>query len=98
MMLTRGLARQREAVGPTTGGSSCPLTRMALALLALGALWRTVRYLLQFPIWGDEALLAMNFAWLDYGQLTTRLENCQIAPLLFLWGERAAYCWLGPGE
>jgi hypothetical protein len=74
------------------------LTQLALAILLLGVLWRTVRYLLQFPIWGDEAMLAMNFAWFDYSQLTQRLENCQIAPLLFLWGERAAYSWLGPGE
>src|SRR5262249_10315579 len=50
------------------------------------------------PMWGDEAMLAMNFAWFDYSQLTQRLENCQIAPLLFLWGERTAYTLLGPGE
>ena len=68
-----------------------------LALLLAGILWRAVRYLLQFPIWGDEALLATNFAWFGYGELTRRLENCQVAPLLFLWGERAAWSWLGPG-
>jgi hypothetical protein len=61
-------------------------------------IWRVVRYFLQFPIWGDEALLAINFARLDYGELAQRLENCQIAPILFLWGERAAYEWLGPSE
>src|SRR5947209_2908901 len=80
------------------GLSPRAMTRMAFALLLLGLLWRTVRYLLQFPIWGDEAMLALNFAWFDYGQLTQRLENCQIAPLLFVWGERTAYCLLGPGE
>src|SRR4051794_16723875 len=74
------------------------MTRMALGLLLLGVLWRTVRYLLAFPIWGDEAMLAMNFVWLDYGELTRQLRNCQVAPLLFLWGERAAFSWLGPGE
>jgi hypothetical protein len=78
--------------------STDTMTRMALSLLALGILWRTIRYLLRFPIWGDEALLALNFAWFDYGQLTSRLENCQIAPLWFLWGERTAFVWLGPGE
>jgi hypothetical protein len=71
---------------------------MAWGLLLLGLLWRTTRYLLQFPIWGDEAMLGINFPRLDYLQLTQRLENCQIAPLLFLWGERAAYSWFGPGE
>jgi hypothetical protein len=74
------------------------MTWMALALLLIGLAWRTVRYALRFPIWGDEAMLAMNLVWFDYGQLMQRLENCQIAPLLFLWGERAAWCWLGPGE
>ena len=82
----------------TPGFSDLTATRLALALLAIGVLWRTARYLLQFPIWGDEAMLALNLAWFDYGQLTQRLENCQVAPLLFLWGERAAYSWLGPGE
>jgi hypothetical protein len=74
------------------------LISMALGILALGTFWRTVRYLLPFPIWGDEALLTMNFAWFDCAELVVRLENCQIAPLLFLWGERGAYWWLGAGE
>jgi hypothetical protein len=71
---------------------------MALALLLLGLAWRILRYVLRFPIWGDEVMLAMNFVWFDYAHLTQRLEHCQVAPLLFLWGERAALCWLGPGE
>src|SRR5947209_10337376 len=78
------------------GLSDRAATRMALGLVLLGLAWRTVRYFLQFPIWSDEAMLAVNFAWFDYAQLTQRLENCQIAPLLFLWGERTALCWLGP--
>jgi hypothetical protein len=72
------------------------LPHLALGLLLLGLLWRTIRFLLHFPIWGDEALLAVNFATLDYWELAHRLENCQIAPLLFLWGERTAWRWLGP--
>jgi Dolichyl-phosphate-mannose-protein mannosyltransferase len=82
----------------TSDPSPRTLTGMALGLLLLGLLWRTVRYVLQFPIWGDEAMLAMNFVWFDYAALTQRLENCQVAPLLFLWGERTALCWLGSGE
>lgn len=74
------------------------LIRLALGLLAIGVLWRTVRYLLQFPIWGDEVLLAVNFLWFDYRQLFFQLENCQIAPLWFLWGERTAFCLFGPSE
>jgi hypothetical protein len=74
------------------------LTWMAVGLALLGLTWRVLRYALRFPYWGDEVMLAMNFVWFDYGQLTQRLEHCQIAPLLFLWGERTALCWLGTGE
>jgi hypothetical protein len=74
------------------------LTRLTLGLLLLGLLWRTVRYFLAFPIWGDEAMLGLSIATLDHVQLTQRLENCQIAPLLFLWGERSVWSWLGSGE
>jgi hypothetical protein len=86
--------------GGTVSRSLSPrlLTRLALALALLGLAWRILRYALRFPYWGDEVMLAMNFVWFDYGQLTQRLEHCQIAPLLFLWGERTVLCWLGPGE
>jgi len=73
-------------------------TQIAFGLLLFGLLCRTVRYLLQFPVWGDEALLAINFVRLDYAQLAQRLDNCQVAPLLFLWGERTALCLFGSGE
>ena len=72
--------------------------KLALAMLAIGLFWRCTRYLMAFPIWGDEALLALNFLHLDYRGLTQRLENCQIAPLLFLWGELTACHWLGTTE
>jgi hypothetical protein len=74
------------------------MTRLSLALLALGLLWRSVRYLLAFPIWGDEAMLGVSIAKYGYLELTQRLGNCQIAPLLFLWGERLALTCLGPSE
>ena len=35
--------------------------RWAVVLILLGIVWRTVRYLLQFPIWGDEAFVCVNF-------------------------------------
>src|SRR5688572_21711750 len=80
------------------GLSPRTLTRMAIGLLLVGLAWRVARFLLRFPIWGDEAMLAVNFVWYDYAGLTQRLENCQIAPLLFLWAERAVLTTLGPGE
>jgi hypothetical protein len=74
------------------------LRRLTLALLAIGVLWRLVRYLLRFPIWDDEAFICLNFLELDYLGLTHELRNCQVAPLLFLWGELTSLRLLGASE
>src|SRR5258708_7354239 len=71
---------------------------LALGLLALGLLWRSLRYLLRFPLWGDETMLALNFLRLDYLGLTHHLQHCQVAPILFLWGELTACHWFGTTE
>ena len=83
---------------PTHDLSPRTLKSFALGLVALGVVWRILRYLLNFPIWGDEAMLALNFASFDYGELTSKLSNLQIAPILFLWGERLALTSFGPDE
>ena len=44
--------------------------------------WRLLRYLLQFPVWGDEAMLCLNFLDHGYHALTRTLEHGQVAPLL----------------
>ena len=74
------------------------LRRLTLALLAIGVLWRLVRYLLRFPIWEDEAFICLNFLELDYIGLTHELRNCQVAPLLFLWGELTSLRLFGASE
>jgi hypothetical protein len=74
------------------------LRRGALALLLLSIAWRTLRWFLQFPIWGDEAYLALNFLDRDYLGLTRPLRYEQVAPLLFLWGEWTVYRLLGGTE
>ncbi|MGH7226227.1 MAG: ArnT family glycosyltransferase, partial [Gemmataceae bacterium] len=74
------------------------LRRLTLALLTIGVLWRLLRYLLRFPIWDDEAFICLNFLELDYLGLTRELRNCQVAPLLFLWGELTSLRLLGPSE
>lgn len=74
------------------------LRRLTLALLAIGILWRVVRYLLRFPIWDDEAFICLNFLELDYLGLTRELRNCQVAPLLFLWGELTSLRLFGASE
>ena len=56
---------------------------------------RLIRYLLRFPLWGDEAMLAMNFLDRDYAGLMRPLDFHQVAPLLFLWIELTAVKLLG---
>ena len=61
-----------------------------MTCLFVGLLWRTVRLLVEFPIWGDEAMLLVNVVDRDYHALTQTLSFVQVAPLLFLWGEKTA--------
>ena len=68
------------------------------AVIAVGLAWRLVRYLGQFPIWGDEAMLLLNILDRDYAELTQHLRFCQVAPLLFLWAERTALLLFGSSE
>lgn len=81
---------------------TCPDTRRAarlgLAFVALGLACRLLRYGLDFPLWGDEASLALNLAARDYAGLADELEHFQVAPLLFLWAQKAALGLLGDSE
>lgn len=55
------------------------------AFIALGITVRLIRYLLQFPLWPDEAYLAHNYLDRGYLDLAKPLDYIQIAPLLYLW-------------
>ena len=86
----------------TAGDSAAPrrgeadrYTRWILVFLAVGVAARLIRYLLRFPLWGDEAALAMNFLDRDYAGLMQPLGFHQVAPLLFLWIELTAVKLLG---
>ena len=85
-----------------SGGSLAPLrdavdrqARWIMVFLAVGVAARLIRYLLRFPLWGDEAALAMNFLDRDYTGLMQPLDFHQVAPLLFLWIELTAVKLLG---
>ena len=66
--------------------------------VGLGVLIRLVRYLVDYPIWHDEAFLAASLWDRDYVDLLRPLEYGQIAPWLFLVIERTAVKWLGYSE
>ena len=83
---------------PAASFSTRALQRWALVLLLVGLVWRFTRYLLQFPIWGDECFICLNFVGKDYLNLFTNMQCKQVAPLLFWWGELTAYRHLGTSE
>ena len=90
-----------DLVPGRSAGRVPPLSMIAWttwALVVLGLLWRTVRYALAFPLWGDEAFVAVNFLTRDLGGLARPLEFDQIASPGFLWVEWLVVRWLGSGE
>src|SRR5579871_5955715 len=81
---------------PERRGEDAPISsawafRAGLGLLLLGVACRMLVYFLSFPIWRDEAALALNFVSRDFRGLLNELDNFQVAPLLFLWIEKAIY-------
>jgi len=74
------------------------IARLTLGLVLLGLLWRTVRYALGFPIWGDEAMLISSLSVRDFGGMIRPLEYSQIAPVGFMWAELATTKVLGLSE
>ena len=62
------------------------------------SLIRLVRYLVDYPIWHDEAFLACSLWDRDYVNLLRPLDYGQVAPWLFLAIERTIVIWLGYSE
>ncbi len=90
------MASTRETV---RGAWSAPaLARWGLALVLLNLSWRLIRYGLVFPLWGDEARVAVNFFDRDLAGLAKPLDYLQIVPLFFLWSEWLVSRLLGLGE
>jgi hypothetical protein len=83
---------------PRAATGAARLDRVAWFFVALGMIFRLVRYAQNLPLWSDECFLAVNFVNRGYLDLLHRLDNGQIAPVLFLWAERAAVGALGFSE
>lgn len=84
---------------PGDGDDSSPTSRgWLVAFLALGFLARAIRYYLCFPLWDDESFLCVNFIQRTFAQLMQPLDYHQVAPILFLWTERAAVAIFGFSE
>lgn len=72
--------------------------RFVVWLTALGLFARLTRYAQGIPFWSDECFLASNFIGRGFLDLAGPLDNGQVAPLGFLWMERAAVLALGFSE
>lgn len=59
---------------------------------------RAFRYALNFPLWGDEAFVAVNFLARDFGSMWQPLLYHQIVPLGFMWADLAMVKMIGVSE
>jgi hypothetical protein len=74
------------------------LIRWSWGFVGLGILLRALAYLQNFPLWWDEAFLAVNLLRRDYSGLMKPLDYGQVAPIFFLWAELASVRLLGFNE
>ncbi|HKC24527.1 MAG TPA: glycosyltransferase family 39 protein, partial [Thermoanaerobaculia bacterium] len=61
-------------------------------------MWRVGRWALGIPLWRDEANLGLNILGRSFADLARPLDYFQVAPLLFLWIEKAVTLTLGAGD
>ena len=59
--------------------------RVAVIFFILGISYRLLRYGLRMPIWGDEAMLALNFLDRDLGSVFEPLLYSQVLPAGYLF-------------
>jgi hypothetical protein len=86
------------STGLDTNQANRWLGRAIWAFVGLGVLLRIVRYLMNYPLWWDEAFVAVNFIRRDYLDLLRPLDYGQVCPILFLWCELALVKLLGFSE
>jgi hypothetical protein len=72
--------------------------RWAWIFVGVGVFDRVLRWMLAFPLWGDESFLALNLIRRDYEQLTHTLDTTQVAPIGYLWWEKSLLETFGCSE
>ncbi|MCA9096209.1 MAG: glycosyltransferase family 39 protein, partial [Planctomycetaceae bacterium] len=88
MNLTETLLDSPQPLSDDTPLSPPLISRLITLALLLGVGTRVLRYLLRFPLWGDECMLAENFITRTPLGLLQPLDNGQVAPIGFtetLW-------------
>jgi hypothetical protein len=93
-------ADSREiGVESSSSSWSAPWVAHATAgFVVLGVLIRAARYLLNFPLWCDETMIAANFLDRGYGELFRPLDYRQVSPVLWLVAELSTVKLLGFSE
>ena len=84
--------------GPTSDQVTRFVERATWAFVGLGVVLRIARYAMDFPLWWDEAFVAVNFIRRDYLDLLRPLDYGQVCPVLFLWAELTVVKLLGFSE
>jgi hypothetical protein len=74
------------------------IERAIWAFVCLGVLLRIIRYAMDYPLWWDEAFVAVNFIRRGYLDLLRPLDYGQVCPILFLWAELTLVRLLGFSE
>ena len=80
----------------THRGYQRTLARLLVGMVVVGLAWRLARLLAGFPVWYDEAFLALSWMTRDWGGLVGPLEYYQVAPIGFLAVERGMTAAFGP--
>src|SRR5260370_1254665 len=93
-----GGADDRAPLGSVSACEPAWITRATLAFVGLGVLLRVVRYLLNYPLWCDETMLAANLLERGYLDMLLPLDYRQVCPVLFLFVELTAVKLLGFSE
>ena len=74
------------------------IAQATIGFVALGVMLRVARYLLNFPLWCDETMIAANFLDRGYADLFRPLDYRQVSPVLFLVIELTAVKLMGFSE
>ncbi len=83
----------------SSGASSARLiSHLTWAFVGIGVLLRLARYLLQFPLWGDECFVAVNYIDTGFADMLRPLKYSMVCPLLVLWSQLASVKLLGFNE
>jgi len=92
------MTRLQRLLARSLHGLFWPPARMAAVLVIAGLIWRVGRWAAGFPLWGDEAFIAVNFLTRGFLDHLTGQDHTQVVPLGFLWVTHAFRLALGASE